>query len=69
MAPIAPVGDRSIPREDDSGTIPSRPRDALIVAMRNAIGDPTVVGDLALAGDVAALLAYVLGRSEATDGQ
>jgi len=37
VAPIAPVGDRSIPLEDDSGTIATTPRRALIVALAAAV--------------------------------
>jgi hypothetical protein len=67
IVPDALVGGGSRPPEDDSGTIPSPSREALIVALRNATGDPTVVDDLALARDVAALLAHVLGRWKSTD--
>jgi hypothetical protein len=63
----ATAGSGSIPPEDDSGTIPPSARNALRLALGSVIRDATIVGDLALARDVAALLIHVLGVSEPSD--
>jgi len=63
IVPLTPDSDRSVPPEDDSGTIPPTPRRALIVALTNAVNDPAVVDDLALARVVAKLLVRILGRA------
>jgi hypothetical protein len=67
IAPDATLGGGSIPPKDDSGTIPPPAREALRVALRNATDDRTIVGDLVLALDVAALLMHVLGRAKSTE--
>jgi hypothetical protein len=53
---------QSVAPEDDSGTIRLPSRQAVVIALRSATADPTVVGDLALARDLAALLSHLLGR-------
>ena len=57
-APIGPVGDRSIPPKDDSGTIPTLR--SLIAAMTRALRDPRSVGDVTVARLAARLLLHVL---------
>jgi hypothetical protein len=66
-APIGPDGVRLIPREDDSGTIRMRSREALIQTLWRAANDPSAVGDLTLARCVVALLLHVLGSALQTD--
>lgn len=56
-APIGPVGDRSIPLEDDSGTIRASRRRALVRALTSAMNDGVTFGDLALAQSALAALA------------
>lgn len=62
IAPDAPLRASSTPLKDDSETIPSPSRERLLVAIRKANRDPSLVGDLILARDVAVLLFHVLGR-------
>lgn len=64
IPPDATPGGASIPPKDDSGTIRTPAREALRVALKDASDDPTIVGDLPLARDVAELLMHVLGRAK-----
>ena len=63
MIPLATDSDRWVPSEDDSGTIDVK-RHSLILALMNAIDDPTAAGDLALARLVTKLLFRILAADE-----
>jgi hypothetical protein len=64
-ATIALDSDRSIPLEDDSGTILSAHQRSFIVALTKAVDDPRVANDLALARVVVRLLLRILDPAEA----